>query len=183
MGRLQVEFLTGRGLSPSDVLVDVGCGALRGGVPLIRYLNPGHYLGIDKDRRLIRAGLQKELPADVRRLESPEFVVSDSFEFHRFTRRPTYGIAQSLFTHLPEPMIRDCLIKLRKVATPGCRFYATYFEGCPAENDRRPHDLRAFRYRRSQMAHFAKDAGWSFTYIGECEHPRGQVITEHVAAP
>src|SRR5205807_6035012 len=47
IGRLQFEFLTGNGLKPHHRLLDVGCGALRGGLHFIRYLDEGNYVGVD----------------------------------------------------------------------------------------------------------------------------------------
>ena len=47
IGTLQFEFLQGRGLQPDDLLLDVGCGSLRGGVRFVEYLNPSRYFGID----------------------------------------------------------------------------------------------------------------------------------------
>ena len=43
----QIDFLRGRGLSPQHYLLDIGCGTLRGGIPLIDYLEPGHYYGVE----------------------------------------------------------------------------------------------------------------------------------------
>lgn len=45
--RFQVEFLRSRGLQPSDRLLDLGCGTLRGGIPLIEHLDARGYVGID----------------------------------------------------------------------------------------------------------------------------------------
>lgn len=45
--RFQSDFLIARGLQPDDHLLDLGCGTLRGGIPLIDYLKTGHYTGID----------------------------------------------------------------------------------------------------------------------------------------
>jgi hypothetical protein len=61
VGILQFEFMVSQGLRPQHVLLDVGCGSLRGGVHFIPYLEPGNYLGIDKERRLIRSGLKREI--------------------------------------------------------------------------------------------------------------------------
>jgi hypothetical protein len=41
LGRLQVDFPVSEGLEPAHVLLDIGCGSLRGGVHLIPYLEPG----------------------------------------------------------------------------------------------------------------------------------------------
>lgn len=43
----QIGFLKGQGLEPHHRLMDVGCGTLRGGIPMIRYLNEGNYYGCD----------------------------------------------------------------------------------------------------------------------------------------
>ena len=64
IGQLQFRFLVDHGLAPSETFVDVGCGALRGGVKLIRYLAPDRYLGIDKHIELIIYGVANELGID-----------------------------------------------------------------------------------------------------------------------
>jgi hypothetical protein len=61
-GKLQQDFLIAQGLRPTSKLLDVGCGALRAGIVLARYLQPGAYYGIDVNESLIRAALTYELP-------------------------------------------------------------------------------------------------------------------------
>lgn len=56
LGTLQFNFLKDHGLQPHHRLVDLGCGALRGGLHFIRYLDAGHYYGIDINASLIEAG-------------------------------------------------------------------------------------------------------------------------------
>ena len=41
---------------PHHRLLDIGCGALRGGVHFVRYLEDGNYAGLDVNRSLIAAG-------------------------------------------------------------------------------------------------------------------------------
>ena len=43
----QIRFLRQAGLSPEHYLLDIGCGTLRGGIPLIDYLETGHYFGLE----------------------------------------------------------------------------------------------------------------------------------------
>src|SRR5262245_52171544 len=45
--RFQLAFLRRMGLRPSHRVLDIGCGPLRGGLPLIRYLDRGRYTGIE----------------------------------------------------------------------------------------------------------------------------------------
>ena len=61
VGRLQLDFLRGRGLEPEARLLDVGCGCLRGGVHLVEYLSPGRYYGIDISPALLEVGYDVEL--------------------------------------------------------------------------------------------------------------------------
>jgi len=93
IGKLQFEFLVSQGLAPHHVLLDIACGSLRGGVHFIPYLEPGNYLGIDKEAELIQLGRREELPAGLEDERRPEFVVSGSFEFDLFTKRPDYALA------------------------------------------------------------------------------------------
>lgn len=68
--RFQIDFLRGAGLLPHHRLLDLGCGTLRGGIPLIEYLAPGHYAGVevraevlDEGRReLAESGLAAKAP-------------------------------------------------------------------------------------------------------------------------
>ncbi len=43
----QIKFLKDMGLMPKNYLLDIGCGTLVGGIPIIRYLEKHHYYGIE----------------------------------------------------------------------------------------------------------------------------------------
>jgi SAM-dependent methyltransferase len=182
IGQLQFDFLVKQGLQPTHRFMDVGCGSLRGGVHFIKYLEPGNYLGLDKEAELIRLGTDKELPQGTVESKTPEFVVSDSFEFERFSDGPDFALAQSLFTHLARPDIEVCLRKLRPVAHPGCRFFATFFEGTSVDNADASHSLDHFEYSREEMEAMGVATGWRPRYVGNWEHPRGQMLMEYMAA-
>ncbi len=49
----QIDFLQRMGLAKQHRLLDVGCGTLRGGLPLITYLSAGNYTGIDVRAEII----------------------------------------------------------------------------------------------------------------------------------
>ena len=44
---VQVRALAKLGLEPGHQLLEIGCGPLQAGAPLIRFLGPGHYTGVD----------------------------------------------------------------------------------------------------------------------------------------
>ena len=181
ISELQFRFLVDQGLAPSETLVDVACGSLRGGARFIRYLDPDCYLGIDKHVELIIYGVATELGIRAYREKRPRFVVSDCFEFDKFQANPVFGIAQSLFTHLCADEVESCLSKLNSVAAPGCRLFATFFEAIEkVANPVVSHSHGHFAYTRSQIEDFGARTGWKSQYIGEWNHPRAQKMIEYV---
>jgi SAM-dependent methyltransferase len=79
LGRLQLDYLVERGLEPAHHLLDVGCGPLRAGVHFIRYLEPGHYAGVDRRPELLEAGRTVELPRHGLEGKEPVLLASDRF--------------------------------------------------------------------------------------------------------
>ena len=168
MGALQFRFLRERGLRPEDVLCDIGCGSLRAGCHLIPYLDRGHYLGLDAVRELLAAGIERELDPAVLAAKAPEFVISERFEFERFSRVATVAVAVSLFTHLTRDDIVSCLTRLARWTGGACTCYATFFEASrPVRNYRASHPHLGFHYTRREMAELGARSGWSSEYIGE----------------
>src|SRR5690349_20714175 len=47
IGQLQFDYLRSHDLQPYHHVLEVGCGNLRAGWHLVRYLDAGHYYGID----------------------------------------------------------------------------------------------------------------------------------------
>jgi ubiquinone/menaquinone biosynthesis C-methylase UbiE len=183
VSRLQTDFMIKMGLRPAHVLLDVGCGSLRGGVELISYLHAGNYLGLDSSNGLIQAGIKEELGRRLLKLKSPEFVVSRSFEFEKFSKKPDFAIAHSIFTHLAESDIHLCLEKLRRFVNPECRLYATYFIADTPQTNKstKSHSQRSFLYSRAMVEDFGAKAGWTPNYLGEWGHPENQMMLEYVA--
>lgn len=58
--QFQITFLKTHGLKTHHTLLDFGCGPLRGGIPIIKYLNAGNYYGVDINREVLDEA-EKEL--------------------------------------------------------------------------------------------------------------------------
>jgi hypothetical protein len=175
IGKLQLEFLKSRGLKPEHILLDVACGPLRAGVHFIDYLNAGGYLGLDKEPELVNRGIEQELSTIALDTKQPQFVISESFEFAKFSKIPDFAIAQSLFTHLTKDDISICLSNLKEFAgEKPMSFYATFFE-CRVPRRMVPaksHSRVAFYYTRDQIKQLGIKAGWDVEYIGDWGSPR-----------
>jgi SAM-dependent methyltransferase len=128
VGALQTDFLVEHGLRPEHRLLDVGCGSLRAGVPLIRYLEPGHYFGIDSSAQLLAAGRLEVEQAGLSD-KAPVLRCDPRFAVDSFGERFDYALAHSVFTHVPINSILVCLLRVgAALRRPGGRFYATFFE-------------------------------------------------------
>lgn len=180
IGNLQFEFLVAEGLRPHHFFLDIACGCLRGGVHFIPFLDKGHYLGIEKERSLIRRGIIFELGIIQYLMKKPRLVVSHKFEFDQFDVQPDYALAQSLFTHLPESLINTCFKKLHQFIRKDGVFYATFFETeTDITNPSKPNDHGYFAYTQLQMKRFGNENGWATEYIGNWNHPRKQVMVRY----
>ncbi len=180
IGSLQFNFLVAQGLKPQHYLLDIACGALRLGVKAIPYLDRGHYLGIEKEAGLVKAGLAQELDPAVREAKQPNIVVSDAFEFAKLNQQADFAIAQSLFSHFPPPLITLCFQKLHPHLVDGGVFFATYFEtSAKIRNPTVPHDHGYFAYTQAEMCGFGEANGYVANYIGHWNHPRQQVIVAY----
>lgn len=180
IGKLQFDFLLSEGLRPDSHLLDIACGSLRLGVKAIPYLERSHYLGIEKESGLVKAGLEKELDPKLREEKQPNIVISDSFEFEKLGQKADFAIAQSLFTHLPSSLIDRCFKKLYSWLEDDGVFYATFVETeRKIDNPKKPHDHGYFAYTRTEMCGFGETNGFTSNYIGDWNHPRNQVIVEY----
>lgn len=185
VGALQFEFLKQAGLEPRHRLLDVGCGALRGGLHFARYLDPGHYCGMDANASLIEAA-RAELGAAGLDPRGAHLLADADFRFDAFGGRFDYAIAVSLFTHLFLNHIQVCLVRIAGALAPDGCFYATYFEA-PATAHLDPivhaagevtshYATDPFHQSFSELAALAASAGLEANRIGDFGHPRGQYM-------
>jgi len=180
IGQLQFDFLCAQGLKPEDVLLDIACGALRLGVKAIPYLQPGHYLGVEKEQSLLDAGLHQELDPALLASRRPRLLCNDAFEFEQLATMVDLAIAQSLFTHLPPALIELCLNKLRPWLKEDGVFFATFFEvDQPRDNPDQPHDHGYFAYTKEEMIGLGVRCGYQVSYLGDWNHPRSQVMVAY----
>ncbi|MEQ8389567.1 MAG: hypothetical protein RIB30_01115, partial [Thalassospira sp.] len=176
IGKRQYHFLVANGLEPTHKFLDIACGSLRLGQYLIPMLNAGNYCGVEAEKDLVDAGIEKEILFEIILKKEPKFLINHDFNFSDCGGYD-YAIAQSLFTHLTLDDISRCFTEAYKVANPGSKFYFTFFEGNSLNNPQgASHANRNWHYSYSELQLAAKDVGFSLEYIGNWGHERGQLI-------
>lgn len=183
LGALQLQFLCSRGLRPQHRFVDVGCGALRGGLHFVKYLDPGNYHGLDINPSLLEAG-RSELRALGLELQQPHLLQDDAFNVRRFGVAFDRGLALSVFTHLPFNAIVRCLKEVAAAMRPDGVFYASFFEASTGGHidpiTQAPggvvthYDCDPFHQSVDEYEWMAQLAGLRLEVIGDWGHPRGQ---------
>jgi SAM-dependent methyltransferase len=126
IGRLQFDYLIEHGLAPEHRILEIGCGNLRAGKHLVRYLKPGNYYGIDISQEVLFAaqrtvterGLARKLPYLVAvRDMSLAFLPDGAFDVVH---------AHSVFSHAPLDVIENCFAHVGRVMKPGGFFDFTF---------------------------------------------------------
>lgn len=180
LGALQFAFMRAQGLQPHHRLLDVGCGSLRGGVHFIRYLEPGYYVGIDKQPDLLEAGRSIELVRAGLQDRAPQLHATGEFDLDWLDpeTRFDYALAQSVLTHLRPGLIRLCFQSVTARLGPDGVFFASFFE---SDNDRvtlgpahgwRHDELQEPHYPVTVLRSLAEEAGARLDYLGPWGHPR-----------
>lgn len=181
LGTLQCDFLIAQGLAPHHKVLDIGCGSLRAGVPLTRYLQPGGYYGIDISESLIETGYEQEIVKAglVDRLRRDHLHVTDVFAAP-FGVQFDFGIAQSVFSHLSLDYFANCLAALAGTFKMGGVINATFFEGEGEQVERADgiitHAARdPFHFPKAEILAMAT-SDWGLEWVGDWGHPRGQIM-------
>jgi cyclopropane fatty-acyl-phospholipid synthase-like methyltransferase len=187
IGRLQFDFMISRRLTPASKLLDVGCGALRGGVHFVRYLDNRNYYGIDINKSLLKAGEQELRDAGLGG-KQVHLQRADQFDATGFGVRFDFGISISLITHLCANQIIYCFLQMRRVMHENSRFYFSFFEvpelpipdaySQPGGHVVTHFLSDPFHYTRDQIEYCARSAGLTPSYIGDWGHPRNQQMLE-----
>ncbi len=132
----QIDFLRSQGLQPDDRLLDLGCGVLRGGLPLIDYLNTGRYTGVD-----VRPDVITEAESLVKNFnltsKNPALYASDNFgvsEINPNTQDMIFSF--QLLYHLSDKLVFECLHACAKLLKTEGRLFANVHTVDPGRRSR-----------------------------------------------
>jgi len=125
-GQSHLEFLQKQGLCSQSRVLDVGCGPLRTGIPLIRHLAAGCYVGIDNEPLLVAAAIEHELADIELQKKQPIIRFVDDFDVTAWcAEKFDMAWAYSVLTHLTHAGIEQCLRKVMPLLVDGGVFFAS----------------------------------------------------------
>jgi len=124
-GAFQLFFLKEMGLRPSCKLLDVGCGPIRGGVHLIRYLDEGNYYGIDYNRDFMETAC-RIVEAEGLAAKKPKLELVDDFSLQHIGPVCDYSIVFSVLNHCNEDQRKRFFDNIQKAMIKGGKVYVTH---------------------------------------------------------
>ena len=126
-GEGQIALLKRYGLKPNHTVLDIGCGSLRGGLNIIKYLDTGNYIGVDISEEILEAGKTFLRDSGLEQ-KKPMLLRTDNIEFREVRDRTfDYLLAISVLTHMPPEDIEKLFSNLHKVMKESTVFLTTVF--------------------------------------------------------
>lgn len=119
----QINFLTQMGLQPHHHLLDIGCGTLRGGIPVIRYLDKGHYYGTEVREAVLDEGRLELQEAGLEDKE-PGLILSTDVSTLSIDRRFDMIWAYSVFLHMTDEILQETMHFVARHLADGGACYA-----------------------------------------------------------
>jgi cyclopropane fatty-acyl-phospholipid synthase-like methyltransferase len=124
-GELQLELLKLEGCVPQSHVLEVGCGCLSAGTPVMRYLKRGRYVGIEPNRWLVDAALSEWNVRLLVRRKSPAFLERSDFDAGGLGRTFDYVLAHSILSHCAHRQLDEFIRNVSRVLRPNGRILAS----------------------------------------------------------
>jgi len=127
----QLAFLKARGLKPHHRLLDVGCGTMRGGLPLIGYLDAGRYVGVDVRIEALAQGFSEIREAGLED-RSPTVILLPDIGELSLARPVDFAWAFSVLFHMTDEIVDRCFAAVSRNLGSDGQFYANVVTGARA---------------------------------------------------
>lgn len=126
--QFQIDFLKSHGLQPQHRFLDVGCGTLRGGIPVIAYLEPAHYVGLEVREHVLDEAW-KELAEHHLTDKQPSLLLSHDFATLQCDMQFDFAWAFSVLIHMSDEIAANCLGFVSRHLDAGGVFFANVHIG------------------------------------------------------
>jgi len=122
--RFQFAFLKAQGVTPASRFLEIGCGPLTAGIPLIGYLNAGNYIGVDIRPSVLNLGWG-EIGAAGLSAKNPRLICSESFGCDELGgERFDFVLSFSVLYHLNDAILMEYFEQIARRLRPHGRCFA-----------------------------------------------------------
>src|SRR5690606_32420107 len=160
VGRMQLAVLLENGLQPWSKVLDFGCGALRGGWWMMQFLLPGHYCGIEPNKKRLQLAIDHIAGPDLIARAQPRFSSISDLNMGVFGESWDFVICRSIWTHASKSEIGAMMGSFRATSAPKGRMLTSVLpagERWPDFNG--PRGLTS-NDQRAVAGTLAHDLGW-----------------------
>jgi SAM-dependent methyltransferase len=166
VGRYTLESLQRAGLQPHHTLLDVGCGVLRIGYWLVRFLEADHYFGLEPVKMYVDAGVKYAVGPELMAQKRPRFDHNERFDFSPFGVTFDFVVARSIFSHASPALIGRALDSFCRTGSDSAVMLASYKQTLKEDGDAIIVDLNGEagiwgwrRYATSYLIELAEERG------------------------
>jgi len=116
--RFQIALLKAQGLVPTSTLLEIGCGPLTAGIPIIEYLGPGNYVGLDIRSSVLNLSW-KEVGKAGLSAKNPRLICSSSFGASELGSQTfDFILSFSVLYHLTDELLSSYFTAVRSRLKP-----------------------------------------------------------------
>lgn len=154
---LQLSFLSQFGLAKKDRFLDLGCGSLRLGLPLIDYLNVCNYTGVDIDPDCISVSRRLISLFDLHH-KSPRIFLSRTFGLEELEQKPCFDIIWifQVLIHLTNSHVEQAMRSISVFLADGGSAYGSAKIDDSLETISRKGDWRQYAYVHAPLSYYKK---------------------------
>jgi hypothetical protein len=120
-GIAQLAILIHKKCKSWHKLLEIGCGALIAGYPIMQYLNKGNYFGIDPNKWLVENSLQIAEVEKIATQKDARFIYNDRFDATPFNIKFDYVISHSILSHCAHWQLPLLLENVNKCVKSGSK--------------------------------------------------------------
>jgi cyclopropane fatty-acyl-phospholipid synthase-like methyltransferase len=106
-------------------VLEVGCGRLHAGIPLMQYLNKGNYIGVDPNEWLRNTVIKNPRISQLIEERQPIFLSRDDFDASELRINFDFVLSHSVLSHCAHHQLESFLRNVSKVLAPGGRILAS----------------------------------------------------------
>ena len=124
-GKIQFELLKKEGCTPTSKVLEVGCGSLHLGIPLINFLEKENYVGIDPNDWLRKKVMKKKKNQKLFEQKEVNLLNISDFDVSKISKKFDFIFAHSVLSHCAHWQLEQFLQNTSKVLTPTGKILAS----------------------------------------------------------